>query len=176
MPRLAGRDRRLPAVFAVAFAVGTALWQTSAGRTLPPPIIMELILASLCDFAADYQGKLCVLGAFDTIWSKQYPAVHPQCSVAVRLLLREEDRGPHKLQVFFIDPDGRHLIPIEQGPNIDFDVPPLPPESFFLSRNFVLHFQGLPLPQPGQYEIRIRIDGRTLSTLPLQFVQTPEPA
>ena len=147
-----------------------------AGRTLPPPFIMELISASLCDFAADYEGKLCVLGAFDTIWSKQYPAVHPQCSIAVRLLLREEDRGPHKLQVFFIDPDGRHLIPIEQGPNIDFEVPSLPPETFFLSRNFVLHFQGLPLPQPGQYEIRILIDGRTLSTLPLQFVQTAKPA
>ena len=53
---------------------------------------MELISASLCDFASDYQGKLCVLGAFDTIGAKQYPAVHPQCSVALRLLLREDLR------------------------------------------------------------------------------------
>ena len=109
---------------------------------------MELISASLCDFAADYQGKLCVLGAFDTIGAKQYPAVHPQCSIA--------------------------LIPASQSPNIDFDVPPLPSEAFFLSRNFVLHFQGLPLPQPGQYEIRILIDERAISTLPLQFVQVKE--
>jgi hypothetical protein len=88
--------------------------------------------------------------------------------------LREEDRGPHRLQVFFINPDGHYLIPAGQSPNIDFDVPPLPPESFFLSRNFVLHFQGLPLPQPGQYEIRILIDDRAISTLPLQFVQVKE--
>jgi hypothetical protein len=135
---------------------------------------MELISASLCDFASDYQGKLCVLGAFDTIGAKQYPAVHPQCSVALRLLLREEDRGSHKLQVFFINPDGQYLIPAAQSPNIDFDVPALPPEAFFLSRNFVLHFQGLPLPQPGQYEIRVLIDGKMISTLPLQFVQVKE--
>ena len=135
---------------------------------------MELISASLCDFASDYQGKLCVLGVFDTIGAKQFPAVHPQCSVALRLLLREEDRGTHKLQVFFINPDGQYLIPAAQSPNIDFDVPALPPEAFFLSRNFVLHFQGLPLPQPGQYEIRVLINGKTLSTLPLQFVQVRE--
>jgi hypothetical protein len=76
--------------------------------------------------------------------------------------------------VFFINPDGHYLIPAAQSPNIDFDVPVLPPEAFFLSRNFVLHFQGLSLPQPGQYEIRVLIDGRTLSTLPLQFVQVKE--
>jgi hypothetical protein len=90
--------------------------------------------------------------------------------VALRLLLREEDRGSHKLQVFFINPDGRYLIPAEQSPNINFDVPALPPEAFFISRNFVLHFQGLPLPQAGQYEIRVLINGKTISTLPLQFV------
>jgi len=135
---------------------------------------MDLISASLCDFASDYQGKLCVLGAFDTIGAKQFPTVHPQCSIALRLLLREEDRGSHRLQVFFIDPDGDFLIPVEQSPNIDFEVPALPPEAFFISRNFVLHFQGLPLPQAGQYEIRVQIDGRILSALPLQFVQVTD--
>lgn len=135
---------------------------------------MELISASLCDFASDYQGKLCVLGAFDTIGAKRFPAVHPQCLVALRLLLREDDRGPHKLRVFFINPDGHFLIPEVQSPNIDFEVPTLPPEAFFLSRNFVLHFQGLPLPQPGQYEIRVLIDGKMISALPLQFVQVKE--
>jgi hypothetical protein len=30
------------------------------------------------------------------------------------------------------------------------------------------------LPQPGQYEIRVLINGKTLSTLPLQFVQVRE--
>lgn len=132
---------------------------------------MEALTIALCDFASDYQGKLCVIGAFDTITSRSFPAVHPQCSVAVRLLLREEDRGTHHIRVLFVDPDGASLIPEEQSPQISFPLEALPPESFFVSLNFIFHIQGLPLPQPGVYEVRITVDGRPLSTLPIQFVR-----
>jgi hypothetical protein len=134
---------------------------------------MEAITAVLCDFAADYQGKLCVIGAFDTILVRTFPAAHPQCTVALRLLLREEDRGEHRIQVLFADADGRPLIPTENSPDVTFNLPALPPESYFLSQNFVFHFQGLPLPQPGLFEVRIVVDGHRLSTLPLQIVQAP---
>jgi hypothetical protein len=133
---------------------------------------METISTALCDFAADYQGKLCIIGAFDTIWARSFPAVHPQCTVALRLLLREEDKGEHRIQVLFVNPDGHSLIPVEKSPNVTFNLPALPPESFFLSQNFVFHFQGLPFPQPGVYDVRVLIDGRPISTLPLQVMQT----
>jgi len=133
---------------------------------------METISTALCDFAADYQGKLCIIGAFDTIWARSFPAVHPQCTVALRLLLREEDKGEHRIQVLFVNPDGHSLIPVEQSPNVTFNLPALPPESFFLSQNFVFHFQNLPFPQPGVYDVRVLIDGRPISTLPLQVMQT----
>ena len=133
---------------------------------------METISTALCDFAADYQGKLCIIGAFDTIWARSFPAVHPQCTVALRLLLREEDKGEHRIQVLFVNPDGHSLIPVEKSPNVTFDLPALPPESFFLSQNFVFHFQNLPFPQPGVYDVRVLIDGRPISTLPLQVMQT----
>jgi len=132
---------------------------------------MQILMASLCDFAADYHGKLCVSGAFDTIFSRAFPAAHPQCSVAVRIMVTEEDVGGHTLQIRFIDPDGKPLVADEQSPNIRFDVKRLPSESFFFSQNFVCNFQRLPLPGPGQYEIRILIDGEIVSTLPLQFLQ-----
>ena len=137
---------------------------------------MEAISASLCDFAADYQGKLCIVGAFDTIWSTAFPAVHPQCTVALRVLLREEDRGEHRIQILLVDPDGHPLIPTDRSPSVNFNLPALPPESFFLSQNFIFHFQGLGFPQTGVYEVRIIADGRPLSTLPLQLVQAPRKA
>lgn len=136
---------------------------------------MEIVSASLCDFAADYQGKLCILGAFDTIGSGQFPGVHPQCSVAVRLLLRDDDVGAHRIQILFINPDGAPIIPANLSPNIEFHVQRLPTEVFFLSQNFVFNFQGLPLPAPGQYELRILLDGRVARVLPVQFVQVRQP-
>ena len=36
---------------------------------------MEVLTALIADSASDYQGKLCVLGSFDTICARQYPAV-----------------------------------------------------------------------------------------------------
>ena len=50
---------------------------------------MTIQVAVLCDAATDESGKLNLLGAFDTIYTQQLPAVHPQCSV--RLAEREWD-------------------------------------------------------------------------------------
>ena len=72
---------------------------------------MEIQVAALCDSAVDYEGKLCLLGAFDTIISPVLPAVHPQCSVALRLVFRKEEEGPHLVRVFFVDEDGHSIVP-----------------------------------------------------------------
>ena len=45
---------------------------------------MDIQIASLCDFAADYNGKLVVSGTFDTLVARAVPGVHPQCALALR--------------------------------------------------------------------------------------------
>src|SRR5207302_10994343 len=78
---------------------------------MPQLRVMEIQVAALCDSAVDYGGKLCLLGAFDTIIAGQVPAVHPQCSVALRLGFRKEEEGQHAVRVNFIDEDGRSIVP-----------------------------------------------------------------
>ena len=134
---------------------------------------MEILTACLCDSAADYQGKLCILGAFDTIAAPEFPCTHPHSSIAIRLLLRDEDVGDHHLEIDVVDPDGRSVIPAAKRPNILFHIAPLAPEVFFVSQNFVINFQGLPGREPGQYELRILLDGEVSRAIPFQFVQRP---
>ena len=43
---------------------------------------MDILVSTLCDFAADYQGKLCIQGGFDSLVARQFPVVHPVCAVA----------------------------------------------------------------------------------------------
>ena len=62
---------------------------------------MDIQVAVLCDYAADYQGKLCVQGAFDTLFARQFPVIHPACALALRLCLTPEDSGDHKLGIRF---------------------------------------------------------------------------
>ena len=51
---------------------------------------MNIQVAVLCDAATDDNGKLNLLGAFDTIYTQQLPAIHPQCSIALRVTFFSE--------------------------------------------------------------------------------------
>ena len=54
---------------------------------------MDILVSTLCDFAADYQGKLCIQGGFDSLVARQFPVVHPVCAVALRICLTPEYEG-----------------------------------------------------------------------------------
>ncbi|MDZ4743045.1 MAG: hypothetical protein SGI98_06455 [Verrucomicrobiota bacterium] len=131
---------------------------------------MDVQTAVLCDSAADYGGKLCVLGAFDTIWARQFPAVHPFCSVAIRVVFRDVDAGKHNMKIQMIDDDGRNLVPpIEGEINIQ-----LPENVFFLSQNFVLNLQQFKIDQAGQYSVDVSMDKHIIARIPLQVIKVDQ--
>ena len=70
---------------------------------------MDILVSTLCDFAADYQGKLCIQGGFDSLVARQFPVVHPVCAVALRICLTPEDEGTHELGLSIVDADGTPL-------------------------------------------------------------------
>ena len=134
---------------------------------------MNIQVAVLCDAATDDNGKLNLLGAFDTIYTQQLPAVHPQCSIALRLTFGHEDEGARKLRLSFVDADGRSIMP---GIDIPVDVS-LPGDSHFGTRNFIVNIQQLKFEQPGLYSIDVALDEKTQSSIPLlvKHTQTPPP-
>jgi hypothetical protein len=130
---------------------------------------VEVQIASLCDCAADYGGgKLSFLGAFDTILVQTFPAVHPLCSVALRIVFRDTDEGEHDLQLTMIDEDGRNQIPNLPPARINVK---LGEHMFFSSNNFVFNLQGLQFPAAGQYSIDISMDKKIIARIPLQVIQ-----
>ncbi|MGA3171160.1 MAG: hypothetical protein ABSE62_09105 [Chthoniobacteraceae bacterium] len=132
---------------------------------------MEIQVAALCDAAVDYDGKLCLLGVFDTIVAGALPAIHPQCSVALRILFRKEEEGFHTVSVLFVDEDGRSIVPPMET---SFDVE-LPDDLFFSTRNLILNLQQLPFSRHGAYSIDVSVDKRQSASIPLQvrLIQSP---
>jgi hypothetical protein len=124
---------------------------------------MNIQVAVLCDAATDDNGKLNLLGAFDTIYTQQLPAVHPQCSIALRVTFGQEDEGAHKLRLNFVDADGRSIMP---GIDIPLEVT-LPEETHFGTRNFIVNIQQLKFAQPGLFSIDIRLDDESKASIPL---------
>lgn len=131
---------------------------------------MDTQVAVLCDYAADYQGKLCVQGAFDTLFARQFPVIHPACSLAVRLCLTPEDAGDHKLGISIVDEDGTPLDK-ERMPIIGDLKVALPEGASFFTRNLIMNFQGLRFEKAGCYTVDITLDGEVIARTPIRLVQ-----
>lgn len=130
---------------------------------------MNIQVAALCDAATDYNGKLNLLGTFDTIFTKQLPAVHPQCSIALRIIFSKIEEGSHKVKMNFVDEDGKFVMP-----SIDMPVEvALTDDANFLSRNFVINIQQLKFDKPGSYSIDVAINGRHEANIPLLVKHVP---
>ena len=134
---------------------------------------MDIQVAVLCDAATDNNGKLNILGTFDTIFTGQLPAIHPQCSIALRMMFNKVEEGQHKVRLNFVDEDGKSLMqkPIEQ--QVDVQVPE---DTIFLSRNFIVNIQNLRFEKEGLYSIDIAVDGRQEGSIPLLVRVPPKPA
>src|ERR1043165_3517022 len=104
---------------------------------------MNVQVAVLCDAATDDNGKLNLLGAFDTIYTQQLPAVHPQCSIALRVTFFSGDEGKHTLRLHF-------------G-----------------TRNFIVNMQQLKFENPGLYSIDVSLDGHPQASVPLLVKHNP---
>jgi hypothetical protein len=46
---------------------------------------MKAEIFTFCDFAQESGGKLTIVGTFDTIIARNFPCIHPQLSVVIRL-------------------------------------------------------------------------------------------
>ena len=124
---------------------------------------MDIQIATLCDAANDSQGKLNILGAFDTLATTKLPAAYYQCCIALRMTFDKGEEGAHKLKINIVDEDGKPVMPsIEIGVEIA-----VPDETMFLSRNFILNIQQLTLPRPGLYSIDIFVDNQQKGSIPL---------
>lgn len=126
---------------------------------------MNIQVAVLCDGAADYNGKLSLLGTFDTVYTQKFPAIHPQCSIALRVVFDRNEEGSHKLHLNFVNEDGKLIMPAMDAPvEIGF-----PGDATFVSRNFIINIQQLKFEQAGLYSIDVTLDGRQLTSIPLSI-------
>jgi hypothetical protein len=125
---------------------------------------MNIQVAVLCDAATHDGEKLNLLGAFDTIYTTQLPALHPQCAVALRVTFMPGDEGTRTLTLNFINADGKSITP--NLPPISVDVK-LQEEEHFVTRSFIINFQQLQFPEAGLYSVDVRFDNESRASIPL---------
>ena len=128
---------------------------------------MNFQVSVLCDAATDDRGKLNILGAFDTIAGREFPLVHPQCALALRIQFMKMEEGEHQLSLNLVDEDGHPVIkPIQFPVRVQ-----VPEHSYFTSRNVVINWQRLKFETPGQYSVDIALDGEQQASVPVQVLK-----
>lgn len=132
---------------------------------------MDVEIFTICEAATDQQGKINILGTFDSIRGRALPVIHQHCAVAVRLRFQKSEEGEHLIKINIIDEDGKPVVPpFESKGRVQFGDIPLTS----LAVNIILNLQGLKFASFGEYAVDLLVDGRHAASLPLMVSQLPE--
>ena len=123
----------------------------------------------LCDAATEQQGKLNILGAFDNIFAKKMPTMHPACAVVARIRFEKVEEGNHPIRIYIIDEDGKPIGPKLEG-NVNVRIGD---DVDSTATNIVLNIQRLKFEKYGQYRIDLAIDNQIKGSLPFNVREIP---
>jgi hypothetical protein len=131
---------------------------------------MQLEILSFCDAAADYAGKLNIIGATDTIIVPTLPARYPRCSIVMRFRVARIEEGQHAVRLMIIDMDGGAITNVDGTMNIKLT------SGVSSAVNLIINFNNLELKEAGEYAIEVAVDGMQMSSMPLfvRLAQQPE--
>ena len=124
----------------------------------------------LCDAATEQQGKLNILGAFDNIFTKKVPTVHPACAVAARIRFEKIEEGSHPIRIRIIDEDGKSIGPKLEG-NVNVRI--IGDDIDSNVANIVLNIQRLKFEKYGRYRFDLAIDNQIKGSLPFYVREIP---
>ena len=135
---------------------------------------MELKLALICDSATvSPEGKLNILGEFNTISSREEPIRWPMLTLVARFEALTVEGTEHRLAVDLTDADGNSIVPQRLEGSLLF-TPGGPGRP--LRGNFMAQMQGIQFPTFGTYEFHLFIDGHRMGSVQIYIVEREEPA
>ncbi|GIK66998.1 MAG: hypothetical protein BroJett018_47920 [Chloroflexota bacterium] len=116
---------------------------------------MEIKVFLTADFAnIDNSGKLNILGIFDSIFAKTFPAIHPQLYIVTKVVFDWGEFGEDRNLVYkLFDPDGKQLMSVDRPFNV-----PSPKFGQTSEMNFITALRDFPFERPGSYELRLFVD------------------
>jgi len=124
--------------------------------------VIKIELFTFCDFAQENSGKLTVVGTFDNIISRNFPCVHPQLSVVIRVRFDIWEFGTHSFRIETRDLEGDMNMETIKG-NIEVKgVGNASAVSHLVFSISNLHFK-----QPAVLNLTLFIGDKELGSIPL---------
>ena len=116
---------------------------------------MDVSLAVCCDAAnVSREGKLNLLGIFNSIHAAEFPCTHPHLALVLRVEARVGEEGVHLLEIQLVDEDGQQLFDINGQLSLQGAEPGRP-----MTAQTIMDINNLQLPRPGTYAFEIFLGG-----------------
>lgn len=133
---------------------------------------MDLTVLLLADYAnVAERGKLNVMGIFGTLYSKKFPARHPEMHLITKLSARPAEYDTtHKLTIKLLNEDATQVI---VNWSRDLQVPHGTGENVEI--NQILRLTDLVFPGPGRYQFSVMVDNDEKGVLSLLVMQQGPP-
>lgn len=118
-------------------------------------------------------GKVNILGTFDTVFAQQVPMLYPGAFAVVAFLVaqNEDDLGVHQLDIRILRPNDQEAVRV--GGVLDCKanrgVGPL------MSARIVVAIAQLPIRELGTHRVSIVVDGAEIAHHPLYVANPPAP-
>lgn len=110
------------------------------------------------------QGKWCIIGVFNRIFSPVFPAIHQ--SLGLFLSLTDVPPGEHKVGVVFFDSDHRQLA---VGPKVGINI-----NDRLAQVDIGIQTYALVLPHPGDYFFEVLFDDTPIGDARISAMLMPK--
>jgi len=127
---------------------------------------MDVQILTLCDFAEDFGGKMCITGTFDTLRIADFGRNVSSFSIAARVAFDQGEFGRQDFIFAIRNEEGRDHVPPMSG---SFEIRER--HSFLGASNIVLTLNGLSFPHPGVWFVSLSINGSHLKSIPFKVEQ-----
>jgi hypothetical protein len=128
---------------------------------------MELDFGLLADAATvDASGKLNVLGVFDSIQTREFPARHGRVSLVLRFSAGGAEAGGHDVEIRLRGPSEQEVLRLNGRLDIAAGARDVKQG---IKVPHVLNLDGIVFPEEGMYFFDISCDGRSLMSIPLRL-------
>lgn len=131
---------------------------------------MRVPLAVIADYAnVSRDGKLNIMGIFDTINARSFPAIHRGARLVVRFESDVLERGAIKeLGIELHDADGDVLLAAHRPLEIPVDT------SLTATFDYILDLKLLRFDRAGDYAFRVLVDGELKTRVEVHLRQLPD--
>lgn len=136
---------------------------------------MDVTLAVLADFAnQSADGKLNILGIFDTVYAEQYPAAHPEMKLVVRFGIHPAEIGQQKhIEIQLRTDQGQRVFQFTVELALEPKEGQQIPAGEMITTDSILGINGLRIDAAGTYEFVILVNGEVKASVRLKAVLRP---